>query len=123
MVEEIAVRLHLARQTVSLWVHWFDRGGLAGWEDAPRAGRPATSPREHVGAIVAAALPDPQTRDWPFPSWTLDRLAAYWREQKGIAMKRSRLGEGLLTEGWRWRQPETWCGERVDPDCAQKRGR
>ena len=71
---------------------------------------------------MATALTDPQTLDLPFQSWTLDRLAAYLSEQKGIAMKRSRLGEVLLTEGLRWRQQETWFGERVDPEFAQKGG-
>lgn len=122
-VEEIAVRLHLARNTVYLWLHRFDRRGLAGLEDAARAGRPPTYSREQVGEIVAMALTDPQALDLPFQSWTLDRLAAYLGEHKGIAMKRSRLGEVLLTEGLRWRQQETWFGERVDPDFARKRGR
>lgn len=122
-VEEIAVRLHLARQTVYLWVHRFDTCGLAGLEDAPRAGRPPTYTREQVGEIVATALTDPQTLDLPFQSWTLDRLAAYLSEHKGITMQRSRLGEVLLTEGLRWRKQETWFGERVDPDFAAKRGR
>jgi transposase len=121
-VEEIAVRLHLARNTVYLWVHRFEQRGLAGLEDAPRGGRPPTYTREQVGEIVAAALTDPQTLDLPFQSWTLDRLAAYLSEQKGIAMKRSRLGEVLLTEGLRWRKQETWFGERVDPEFAAKRG-
>ena len=122
-VEAIAVRLRLARNTVYLWLHRFDHRGLAGLEDAPRDGRPRTYSREQVGEIVATALTDPQTLDLPFASWTLDRLAAYLSEQKGIAMKRSRLGEVLLTEGLRWRKQETWFGERVDPDFATKRGR
>jgi transposase len=122
-VEEIAVRLHLARNTVYLWVHRFEQRGLAGLEDAPRGGRPPTYSREQVGEIVAAALTNPQTLDLPFQSWTLDRLAAYLSEHQGIPMKRSRLGEVLLTEGLRWRKQETWFGERVDPDFAQKRGR
>ena len=122
-VEEIAVQLHLARNTVYLWLHRFAARGLAGLEDAPREGRPPTYTREQVGTIVATALTDPQTLDLPFQSWTLDRLAAYLSEQKGIAMKRSRLGEVLLTEGLRWRKQETWFGERVDPDFAAKRGR
>lgn len=72
---------------------------------------------------MATALSDPQTLDLPFSSWTLDRLVAYLREHKGIAMKRSRVNEVLLTEGLRWRKQETWFGERVDPDFAAKRGR
>lgn len=121
-VEEIAVHLGLARATVYLWLHRFERLGLTGLEDAPRGGRPPTYTREQVGVIVATALTDPQTLDLPFKSWTLDRLVTYLSEQQGIAMQRSRLNEVLLTEGLRWRKQETWFGERVDPDFAAKRG-
>ena len=113
----------MARATVYLWLHRFEAKGLAGLEDAPRGGRPPTYTREQVGTIVATALTDPQTLGLPFKSWTLDRLATYLSEQQGIAMKRSRLNEVLLTEGLRWRKQETWFGERVDPDFARKRGR
>ena len=58
-----------------------------------------------------------------FAAWTLDRLAAYLAEHKSIGMKRSRIGEILIAEGLRWRRHETWFGERVDPDFAEKRGR
>jgi transposase len=122
-VEEIAVRLHLARNTVYLWLHRFEVRGVAGLEDAPRDGRPPTYTREQLGEIVATALTNPQTLDLPFASWTLDRLVAYLAEQRGIAMKRSRLDEVLLTEGVRWRKEETWFGERVDPEFAATRGR
>jgi transposase len=121
-VEQIASELRLVRNTVYLWWHRFEARGLAGLEDAPRGGRPPTYTREQVGEIVAAALSDPQTLDLPFKSWTLDRLVTYLSEQKGIAMQRSRLNEVLLSEGLRWRKQETWFGERVDPDFAQKRG-
>jgi transposase len=58
----------------------------------------------------------------PFAAWTLDRLAAYLLEHKGIAMRRSRIDEILLAEGLRWRRHETWFGERVDPAFTEKRG-
>jgi len=122
LVEQIAVDLGLARNTVYLWWHRFERLGLAGLEDAPRGGRPPTYTREQVGEIVATALTNPQALDLPFKSWTLDRLVTYLSEQQGIAMKRSRLNEVLLTEGLRWRKQETWFGERVDPAFAAKRG-
>lgn len=122
-VEQSAATLGLARNTVYLWWHRFERLGLAGLEDAPREGRPPTYSREQVGEIVATALTAPQALDLPFKSWTLDRLVAYLSEEKGIAMQRSRLNEVLLTEGLRWRKQETWFGARVDPDFAQKRGR
>ena len=37
-------------------------------------------------------------------------------------MKRTRIDEILVGEGLRWRNQETWFGERVDPDFAAKRG-
>ena len=122
-VEEIAGQLGLARATVYLWLHRFEARGLAGLEDAPRGGRPPTYTREQVGEIVATALTHPQALDLPFKSWTLDRLVAYLSEHKGVTMQRSRLNEVLLTEGLRWRKQESWFGERVDPDFAEKRGR
>ena len=72
--------------------------------------------------MPVTALTDPKRLDLPFGSWTLDRLAAYLSEHKGIAIKRSRIDEILLKEGLRWRRHETWFGERVDPAFAEKRG-
>ena len=71
---------------------------------------------------MATALTDPQGLGQSYSAWTLDRLAAYLAEQRGIPMKRSRLDEVLLAAGLRWRQQETWFGARVDPEFAQKRG-
>jgi transposase len=118
----IAARFYITAATVYLWLHRFNDGGLAGLEDKPRKGRPPTYTREQVGTVVATALTDPRTLDLPFASWTLDRLAVYLAEHKGITMKRSRIDELLIAEGLRWRKEETWFGERVDPDFAQKRG-
>lgn len=72
--------------------------------------------------MIATALTDPQILDLPFASWTLDRLAAYCNEELQIPIQRSRIDDVLIAEGLRWRQQETWFGERVDPDFAQKRG-
>ena len=68
------------------------------------------------------ALTDPHTLGLPFGCWTLDRLQTYLNEQRGIAIKRSRIDEILLAEGLRGREQETWFGEKVDPDFAKKRG-
>ncbi len=112
----------LAAPTVRDWVKRFNAQGLAGLEDQPRAGRLPTYTPEQVATVIATALTDPKRLDLPFGSWTLDRLAAYLSEHKGIAIKRSRIDEILLKEGLRWRRHETWFGERVDPAFAEKRG-
>jgi len=122
-VPAIAAEVGCGQDTARLWLRRFDAAGLEGLADAPRAGRPATYTPEQIGAVVAAALTDPQALGLPFGDWTYDRLAAYMDEVAGIPIKRSRIQEVLVAEGLRWRQEETWFGQRVDPDFAAQRGR
>src|SRR4051794_22004551 len=87
-----------------------------------RSGRPPVCSAEERSAVIAAALSRPAGLGLPFASGTLDRLVAHLGE-KGIGMKRSRVGEVLCAEGLKWRPEETWFGARVDPQFARKRGR
>jgi transposase len=117
----IAATLGVDVETVRRRIRRFNAEGLAALEDHPRSGRPATYSPDEVAAVIAAALTAPRRLGLPFASWTLDRLAAYLLEHQGIAMRRSRIDEILLKEGLRWRRQETWFGERVDPEFAEKR--
>ena len=100
------------------WVKRFNAVGLAGLEDRPRSGRPVTYGPEVVGEVLATALTKPDGLGLPFACWTLDRLAAYLNEARGITIKRSRIDELLVAEGLRWRTQETWFGERAQPPGA-----
>lgn len=117
----IAERLGIEAGWVRVWIKRFNADGLSGLRDKPRSGRPATYTSEQVGEVIAASLTNPASLGLPFASWTLDRLVAYLSEQRGIAMKRSRISEILIAEGLRWRHQETWFGDRVDPEFAEKR--
>lgn len=121
-VPEIARRLELCEKTTRMWLKRFNELGMKGLEESPRAGRPPVYPAEQVAAVIQAALTKPEDLGQPFACWTLDRLETYVNEVKGIAIKRSRISEIFLAEGLGWRHEETWFGERVDPDFAQKRG-
>ena len=121
-VPAVAQALGLCQATVRFWLKRFNRQGLAGVQEAPRSGRPATYTPEPVSEVIATSLAKPQGLGMPFACWTLDRLAAYLQEVKGIPIKRSRIDELLLREGWRRRTQETWFGERVDPAFAENRG-
>ena len=121
-VPAIAAELGLCPDTVRLWLKRFAGHGLDGLSDSPRSGRPPTYRTDEVGEVVAASLTKPDELGLPFGAWTLERLAAYCREEKGFAISRSRIGALLRQEGLRWRRQETWFGERVDPAFAEKRG-
>lgn len=118
---QIAARLDIHPQTARDWIQRFNAAGLAGLDDQPRAGRPATYSTEQVAEVIATALTDPQSLELEFGAWTLDRLQAYLNAVKGIPIKRSRIGDLLLAEGLRWRTQETWFGEKVDPQFAEKK--
>jgi transposase len=118
----IAETLGLSAETVRRRIRRVNAEGLAAFEDRHRSGRPATYSADAVAEVIAAALTGPRRLGLPFASWTLDRLAAYLREHKGLAIRRSRIDEILLAEGLRWRRQETWFGERGDPEFAEKRG-
>lgn len=109
----IARELRMSEKMVRQWLLRFNDRGLAGLTDAPRSGRPATYTPEVVGEILSASLIKPQALGLPFGCWTLDRLAAYLREHKGIPIKRNRLDDLLLDEGLRWRCRETWFSEQA----------
>ncbi len=121
-VPKIAEELRVSEGTVRQWIKRFNELGAEGLADLPRSGAPPTYTPEQVGEVVATSLTNPRTLDLPFASWTLDRLTAYLNEEKGIPIKRSRVAEILVAEGLRWRKQETWFGERVDPEFAEKRG-
>src|SRR5215212_4223448 len=120
---EIAEALRLHAKAARFWLERFNARGPAGLDESERPGRPPVYSADQVGAVVEAALTRPADLGLPVASWTLDRLAAYLSEAKGTAMRRSRVGEVLRREGLKWRQEETWLGQRVDPDFARKRGR
>lgn len=117
----IARRLSVTRITVYGRLRRFNRVGLRALHDDPRTGRPPTYTPEQRAEVIAAALTKPDDLGLPFGCWTLDRLAAYLSEAKGIPIKRSRIDELLRAEGLRWRTQETWLGSRVDPAFAQKK--
>jgi transposase len=117
----IAAKLGLCGATVRFWLKRFTERGLSGLAEDMRSGRPPVYSAEERSAVITAALSRPAELGLPFASWTLDRLVTYLGE-KGVGMKRSRVGEVLLAEGLKWRQEETWFGARVDPEFARKRG-
>lgn len=121
-VSDIARIVRVTPQVVRKWITRFNAEGLDGLQDQRRSGRPPTYTAEQIGEVIAVSLLKPDSLGLPFGSWTLDRLEVYLNEERGLPIKRSRINEILVAEGLRWRTDETWFGERVDPNFAEKRG-
>jgi transposase len=121
-VSQIAEAMDVNEKTVRKWLKRFGKQGVEGLTDAPRSGAPSRYTPEVKARIIAAALTNPREVGRKFNCWTFERLAVYVREELGFAIKKTRIFEILHEEGLRWRQQETWFGERVDPEFAKKRG-
>ncbi len=121
-VPQIAEAVGVNERTVRKWLKRFREQGVQGLPDAPRSGAPSRYTPEVKAQIIAAALTHPREVGRQFNCWTFERLAVYVREVLGFSIKKTRIFEILHEEGLRWRQQETWFGERVDPDFAKKRG-
>ena len=117
---EVGVVAAAARQ----WLVRFNAAGLAGLEDAPRAGRPRTyaEPEQSVVVAKARSLPPkpPGAEVPPTCHWTLDRLQEELNRD-GVPIKRSQIRRLLKAEHIKWQKPCTWL-ESDDPDFAEKRG-
>jgi transposase len=100
--QQVAQRLMLHRETVSIWRERWLKGtstllvaekedvGVHEWQgliemvlsDAPRIGTPATFTPEQIVQIVAVACEDPQLSDRPITHWTPRELADEVIERK-----------------------------------------
>ena len=121
-IPQVVKQLQFSPNTVRKWWKRFEQQGLCGLEDAPRAGAPSRYTADNKARVLEAARTRPSGLGLPYSSWTFQRLAAYVREHLGIQMKKTRIFEILQEEGLQWRKQETWFGQRLDPQFAQKRG-
>jgi transposase len=121
---KVAARVGVSAATARRWITRFNAAGLAGLDDAPRAGRPRTYTEEAQSRVIAKARglpPKPEGEDAP-PTchWTLDRLQAELHKD-GVPIGRSQIRRLLKAEHIKWQKPRTWL-ESDDPDFAEKRG-
>ena len=121
-IPQVIEQLHLSEHMVRKWWKRFEEQGLAGLEDAARPGAPSRYTAENKARVLEAALTKPKDLNLEFNCWTFERLAAYVHEHLGIHMQKTRIFEILQEEGLKWRKQETWFGERLDPEFAEKRG-
>jgi transposase len=119
-VEAIAAELHCSAQTVRRRLHRFDREGIEGLGDRPRAGRPRRLTTADDSALIALVHTAPPGRlvtradgtlvardEEGAAQWSLDALAQAAKEA-GITVHRSQIRRILRREGVRWRGIHSW---------------
>lgn len=123
-VPTIAAQVGVSEKTARQWIKRFTAAGLAGLDDAPRAGRPPTYAEDAQSLVIAKArsLPPKLTDAAMAPTchWTLDRLTEELHKD-GVPIKRSQIRRLLRAEHIKWQKPRTWL-ESDDPAFAEKRG-
>ena len=121
---KVAAQVGVGEATARHWLKRCNAAGLAGLDDAPRAGRPPTYVAGEQSQVVAKARslpPKPAGAEVP-PTchWTLDRLQEELNKD-GVPIKRSQIRRLLKAEHIEWQRPRTWL-ESDDPDFAENRG-
>jgi transposase len=107
------------------WVKRFNAEGVAGLEDKPRAGRPATHSEEVRSQVIDLALQKPRSLGLPFELWTLTRLATAYEERYDVQLVPSTIWKWLQAEGLDWKRQQSWFhdADKHDPEFVEKRGR
>ena len=121
---QVAAEGGVGAATARRWIGRFNAAGLAGLDDAPRAGCPPTYVEGDQSQAVAKARslpPKPEGGEVP-PTchWTLYRLQEGLNKD-GVPIKRSQIRRPLQAEHIKWQQLRTWL-ESDDPAFAEKRG-
>ena len=106
------------------WVKRFNKEGLAGLEDKPKAGRPPTHDQKVRSELVSLALQKPDTLGYQFKLWTLERLQQAFKERRGVHLSDSTIWEWVEAEGFEWKRQQSWFheAEKHDPQSVEKRG-
>jgi len=106
------------------WVHRFNAGGVAGLQDAPRSGRPATHGPAVKSALIALARQKPRGLGEPFLLWTLERLQRAFAAREHVHLSDSTIWTWLAEEGLVWKRQQSWFHDpaRHDPAFVEKRG-
>ena len=118
----IARQVGLSAFRVRAWLHRFNRHGLAGLADAPRAGRPRRHDETVRGRVIAMARTKPQSLGLSFALWTLARLQQVLQERHGLGVTPATIWKWLQAEGLVWKRQQRWFQVKVDAAFVEKRG-
>jgi transposase len=118
IVEEVAQRLFVSRQTVYNWLLRFhQRSGQdirSRLQDAPRQGRPPTALGIIDPLLQEVIDTDPRLHGYRHTVWTAGLLQHYLRKTHGIVVCRKSISLAIARLDIRWKRPRHVLGQRPD---------
>ena len=73
------------------WVRRFDTEGLTGLEHDLRPGHSRTHDETVRSALIGLVTQKPDTQEYPFKLWTLQRLQSAFNERRGVHLSASTI--------------------------------
>ncbi len=119
---EISEIVREGQTTVQRWLKRYMAEGVAGLEDAPRPGKPATVSQAYREQLLASVRRRPRSLGLDFSLWTLQRLADYMAEQTGIRVSTETVRRELKSGGIVLSRPQHTISS-PDPDYMVKKRR
>src|SRR5262245_55601101 len=101
---QIAAIHECGEDVVRLWLHRYEREGVAGLEDEPKSGRLPKDPLARQ-VVDAQAGPPPACSGHVQACWTVALLTAFLAARFCLRLSRSTVRRCLRAAGWRWARP------------------
>jgi transposase len=122
-VPRIAEVHECGEDVVRLWLHRYERDGVAGLDDEPRSGRPPKDPlARHV--VDAQAGQSPERSGHVQACWTVALLTPFLAARFRLVLSCSTVRRCLRVMGWRWARPRlapaSVLRRKRDPESATK---
>jgi len=118
-VPQIALIHDCGEDVVRIWLHRYQRLGVAGLYDLPKSGRP---PKDRLaGPIVdAQASQSPRCSGHPHACWSVGRLACFLSWRFHLRLSGASVRRYLHRLGWRWARPRLAPARQRDPAAVGK---
>ena len=118
---QIAGLLERSVSGVRKIINRFNANGFASLADKPRVGRPRKTTDRYVALLKQAVQTHPRDFDYPFSSWTLERLREHLARQTHILLSPTYLSRLMHKHDIVYRRPKHGMRHLRDPQAYSEK--